>query len=209
MFSDFSRDIFNVSGFQLGGTTTITFSRSLVTGDKMDVPIILGDMDVIVAMSSDGRTALAYHGANKEAAVVNFEPGGGDMVQVTDLRKFHGIVMTISWAGFALVGIFIARFFKQRMGNWWFRFHVFLQTSAVFCSLCGFMIALVMTQSGGGAHFAGLHQIFGLTIIILSFITPIGGQWANIVYNPRRKSVPFFPGIILLNVNKSESTSFP
>jgi uncharacterized membrane protein len=61
----------------LTGTTTFTFSRKLVTGDKCDFPIIAGPVNVVAAMAkaSAAYGALTYHSSrNRVPTIIEFLP---------------------------------------------------------------------------------------------------------------------------------------
>lgn len=44
----------------------------------------------------------------------------------------HGILMTVAWLVCAPAGVAVARFFKAKLGKWWFRIHVFLMFVCMF-----------------------------------------------------------------------------
>ena len=53
-------DLYDISGSEIDGITTIEFKRKLVTGDSFDVPLVKGDNPFLIAIG-DGKDIGAYH----------------------------------------------------------------------------------------------------------------------------------------------------
>jgi len=185
-------NIIYYSGIQQSGYTSITFERALVTNDTIaDWPIIDGNMRVIWAhgdLGSSDPNTLAYHESYCGEAIINFLSGTSTVMDLNTLRYWHATLMISAFGVFMSFGIFVARYLKQYY--WWFPLHIIVQVLAIVLAFSGFILSLIMTNDG---HFSNIHSWFGLTVLALSFITPMMGWAADVLYNPSRDKAPIWP----------------
>ncbi|KAJ3212442.1 hypothetical protein HDU67_003836 [Dinochytrium kinnereticum] len=146
---------------------------------------------------SAATTGFAQHSSLPSSFSVDILPlksagGGGDNSSITiaepakpilefgSLRDneyvnlVHGVLMFVAWGVAPFIGIFIARFLKDKLGVWWFRLHVFF-----FLIVCGFL-----TIAG--------FLIIGLTVIIAMIVQMILGVISDRLWSPDRESVPIW-----------------
>ncbi|KAI8827128.1 uncharacterized protein EV422DRAFT_512762 [Fimicolochytrium jonesii] len=148
----------------------------------------------------DGSMAYAAGGATPSdqaqgGAVVVQDPSSG--VDTDALVKAHGALMFIAWTVIAPLAIFVARFMKKALGVWWFRIHLGLflfGTTAMTYAALGLVYKVV--QLNGESHFNykanGIHAIFGLIIIILTFPQVVLGFIIDKLWSPDRQGIPWW-----------------
>jgi len=89
-------------------------------------------------------------------------------------------------------GIFIARNLKQYY--WWFPLHIIIQMTGVICAFAGLFVAIAMVAYAD--QFSTVHSWFGISALSLTFLSPILGWAADLIYDPKRSSVPIWPDLI-------------
>lgn len=186
-------DLFDISGSQVDGVTTLRFSRRFVTGDSLDQEIVEPESSsVLFAMG--GSDGLSYHGSNKVAASINFFTGESRTVAFVDNSAddrliAHGVMMFICWGVVFPLGIFIARFLKEvpRFLAWWFQIHLIMQYLGVLFLITGFALALEATAAVGHDHFDHVHGILGLITVLLGIFVPAFGQFTAIFWSAGSK----------------------
>ncbi|XP_028399643.1 uncharacterized protein LOC114523035 isoform X2 [Dendronephthya gigantea] len=83
--------------------------------------------------------------------------------------QLHGIFMFIGWGLLLQLGMFFARYFRQR-DPWWFKMHRALQVSGLIVSIFGFAFAVVSVPF---SHFMFAHGGIGLLIMIIGLLQPL------------------------------------
>lgn len=122
--------------------------------------------------------------------MVNLNFFSGASQESTDnLPIIHGSLMFISFAICMSLGIFVARYLKEYY--WWFPLHWVLQGLGVCLALVGFILALIMTDSG--SHFSSVHSWFGFATLAFGFLAPILGWASDLIYDPARSGIPVWP----------------
>ena len=64
--------------------------------------------------------------------------------------------MTIAWILLVPIGIFVARFFKNKLGVWWFRIHITVMGLAAILTIAGFVLVF---EAVGTDHFSGTRYV--------------------------------------------------
>ena len=86
--------------------------------------------------------------------------------------KAHGILMTLSWAVFAPIGIYMARA-KSQFSKSWFPVHRAVQVLAVLSTAAGFALAVYATKRTSSPHFNILHAKIGLAVTCAALLQPL------------------------------------
>lgn len=127
--------------------------------------------------------------------------GGGDSsilklpewADYTTVIRIHGYAMIYSWLLCPILGIFIARYLKDRLGHWWFRLHVFFMVFG--CALGSIGAALIIYLFKAGPHFGSspsAHPLLGLLVIIMMVFQMILGVASDKLFSLDRDSVPWW-----------------
>merc|ERR1719242_587996 len=139
------------------------------------------EVEIRCAMGSSGHT-LAYHGAGSYTGswlTFNLETGAASTTDETyTLETVHGIIMWISWALLAPIGIMSSAFrFLYPDGPKWFFVHRGVQVSVVVLTVIGFIIAIVFTTNKEKEHFANNHMVLGLVVTIFAIFQPLNAYF--------------------------------
>jgi len=186
-------NILSYVAYQSGSQCVYEFSRYLDTGDRVGDKVIpsSGSVSVSYAIGNDGDTELQKHSlSNAGAKSINFRTGLTEDVDEVDKKQLHAIFMTAGYAVFMLSGIFVSRYLKIHILDWWFRLHILLMVLGVVCVAVGFGLAIDMVE---GEHFAYTHSVIGLITVILSFCQVFLGYLADKLFDIKRSATPFFP----------------
>lgn len=198
------RDIMNPQFITFpNNTKLVTYERNLVTGDKYDMDINVGqNYEITLAWTSNINE---YHRSNIQRSkfIVNSRGSvlfGDQKESVSSGRspiEAHGIGLLILWSGVSFASYICARFFK----------HIFIVTilhrifgGLLFFGSIGFVIIALVTGNlfkieiyvNDGSSLFNLHAIygyiiFGLTIIqgvigITSFLTTYSSKYNKNIY---------------------------
>ncbi|KAJ3094798.1 hypothetical protein HDU97_007555 [Phlyctochytrium planicorne] len=114
----------------------------------------------------------------------------GALKSLKNTNVVHGAIMFIAWGVSPFVGIFIARYLKERLGVWWYRLHIiFMFPICVGLSFCAFLIK-VLTKTP--PHFVSTHECLGIAIIVVMFLQVILGYITDALYDPNRIRAPWY-----------------
>ncbi|KNC52249.1 uncharacterized protein AMSG_01078 [Thecamonas trahens ATCC 50062] len=199
-----TQSVLATAGAVVDGRLTISFSRSIAASGPGDVTLRNEPMAVVWAYSvqtpDDGDATLespfAQHGRSEHSTSdirVNFFTGE---VTRDDLRErvitAHAWLMLIAWFVLVPMAILIARYAKDALGANWFRAHMALNLVAVAATGAAFGMAVwYSVEDFDGAH--KVHKIIGLIILLATFVEPILGEVANVMWSPDREATPWFP----------------
>eukprot|EP01083_Nonionella_stella_P283163 963682_1 len=107
----------------------------------------------------------------------NLDLLSGEVTTITtdlSLETAHGIIMWITWAVLASIGIMSSAFkYLYPNGPKWFYVHRSVQIMVVILDIIGFIIAVVFTEQKGKTHFDDSHMIIGLVVTILCVLQPM------------------------------------
>lgn len=150
------------------GKLTIVFQRP-VKGElkNRDFPTDTGNFIWAIGTrnpkSSTPSAAIAGHGETYGSFTANVFT---NQVSTFDLiYALHGIMLFIAWAVFVPFGVWVARYLKKRLGEWWFRLHWGLLGVVVgLCTYVGF--GLAYSKNSSAEHFNNPHTVSLLSIFI-------------------------------------------
>jgi hypothetical protein len=173
--SDDLQDLTETSLTQIDGVTCMDYTIPLESTSTHDVKTT-GDTVFIYAFGNAGSNTLAYHNNNRGSMAIDLNKGDGSVI-TNDSRKIfivHGVIMTLAWAVLIPLGIFMARFGKQRFDKGkWFKVHRATVASASLMTLVAFALAFKQVQDGEGGYtngdrhtFLGLFVVFGGAVVM-------------------------------------------
>lgn len=114
-------------------------------------------------------------------------------VDYSTIVRIHGYAMLYSWVLAPFVGIFIARYLKGRLGNWWFRSHVSVMVLGVGLGSVSAIILIYLFKTP--PHFnssPSAHPLLGLLVTILMFIQMTLGLICHKLYKAGRAVIPWW-----------------
>eukprot|EP00026_Physarum_polycephalum_P002597 Phypoly_transcript_02604.p1 GENE.Phypoly_transcript_02604~~Phypoly_transcript_02604.p1 ORF type:complete len:907 (+),score=72.96 Phypoly_transcript_02604:3-2723(+) len=177
------------------GSTSITFTRPLDTGDKYDVALEPGNIYLLWAYGSDNSVDYAAQTFSEHIAkgIVQVDLFSGcislERESGPDLMRIHGEIMLISICVLIFSGILIARYFKSILSKW-FYFHAILQT----VGFAGILSAVVLAFIAKNNIFVpNLHPILGIITFCLFGLEVILGFTSHFKFDPARRKPPVFP----------------
>ncbi|KAJ3346152.1 hypothetical protein HDU91_007126, partial [Kappamyces sp. JEL0680] len=175
-------------------TTSYIYALSSKAPDHPDMPLspfavhdkygTLGVLDFTTAHTGVGSTN--GDGTNSILKL----PSGVDYITVV---RLHGYVMIYAWVVCPFVGIFIARYMKDRLGHWWFRLHVGIMLFGCAAGTLGAILLVFLFKSG--SHFVSspsLHPLLGLLVFIIMILQMILGVVSDRLFSTDRTAVPWW-----------------
>jgi len=163
---EFSDDlaVFNISGIQSNGITTIFFTRPIHAGSQS----ISEETEsyVIGAYSEENKETLSFHGDTRTQSIIQVNFYSGISKQTIGIKDVHAILMFISWGLILPFGVLCARYLRASPEALWFKIHQPCQYGGFVISLAGIIMGYIMV---GNNQFRVLgHSIIGTIILVLS-----------------------------------------
>ncbi|KNE58855.1 hypothetical protein AMAG_04393 [Allomyces macrogynus ATCC 38327] len=109
--------------------------------------------------------------------------------QRSTMIAVHGILMAVAWSFLSFMGVFAARFLKNKWPKTWFPVHRALLGLAVLLTIIGFAVMVVATD---GNHFGGLHGKIGLAVTAGCLAQGILGFLIDRWFDANRTEVPWW-----------------
>ena len=136
------------------------------------------------AAAGNGSTNVAI-GAPPAEPIVSSTPE-----QYRTVVAAHGILFFIAWACAPFLGVFIARYLKDRLGHWWYRLHltIMLGVTGLF-SLISFILIILFKRP---EHFDSIHSQIGIAVIAITIGQIVSGFVSNALWTPDRESIPWW-----------------
>ncbi|KAI9178715.1 hypothetical protein H9P43_005377 [Blastocladiella emersonii ATCC 22665] len=101
----------------------------------------------------------------------------------------HAVCMTAAWGFLSYLAIFVARFMKSRLGEWWFRIHWGAMLVLLGLNIAGFVVVFNYVPSG--AHFFNtIHGTLGLVVFSAMWLQILLGVAINYLFDPARTAIP-------------------
>ncbi|KAJ3203348.1 hypothetical protein HK099_001542 [Clydaea vesicula] len=126
----------------------------------------------------------------------NLEGQGEGSSSSSTLIIMHGVFMFLAWCVFAPTGIFVARFFKDILGENWFKLHIGLMLGGgSLLSVVALIIAVVATGGIDVSDMEALgtsHVVLGLIVIIVSIAQVVSGFVIDKLFDPARNKIPWW-----------------
>ena len=103
--------------------------------------------------NESSRNLTAIPNGNSNGPILGF----GSLLNLFHANFVHGIIMTVAWGVCPFVGIFVARYLKEKLGVWWYRIHVVFMLGGVGgLTIAGFLIKYLTAQP---PHFQSVHSV--------------------------------------------------
>ncbi|KAJ3238111.1 hypothetical protein HDU81_008411 [Chytriomyces hyalinus] len=184
-------------------TIAISVTRAAAATGSGGVPISIGlaaaPNTFIFAWSDDtltfgdnGAIGLSPHGANRYGIKGRITKGASGIVALpsgmsrASIVMIHAVVMAIALVLLPPIGIFFAMYMREKLGSMWLSVHMGIMVGGVgLLSVIGAVIAFLFKP---GPHFASIHQIAGMAIIVLILLQIAFGFVAKTGYNPTTSS---------------------
>lgn len=182
--------ISSVNNEMEGSVIRCRFAREKAgNGDKVFDISSGKEYNLLVARGSVSTTNINNHQNNRKSTsekvdFTKFQNLGGTN-QAHGLVKTHALLMTLAWAVLVPVGVFMAAYHKNFIGNkdccgtkLWFVLHRLLVLAGVTLNIIGFI--LIFVHVGGyskfTANFHKAHPILGIIVMVFSVINPVMGM---------------------------------
>lgn len=102
-----------------------------------------------------------------------------------DLFKLHGVIMSVCWLFLSYVGVFVSRFLKLIVPQWFkYHFWIFLITGLLT------LIAFGISFYGKDVHFNTLHGKLGLFVVVAMASQISLGIFIDKTFDPDRSGIP-------------------
>ncbi|KAJ3094097.1 hypothetical protein HDU97_008518 [Phlyctochytrium planicorne] len=119
--------------------------------------------------------------------------GTGSQYDVQFMRLLHGVFMFIAWGVLPFVGIFIARYMKDKLGHLWYILHLSIMMGGVGAFTLAGLICIELPYTGNNRFFGTYHGLFGFVLAVLLLPVQIAlGFVSNHLWSPDRKSIPWW-----------------
>jgi hypothetical protein len=169
-----TNDILSSAGTEVGGVTTVEFSRKLNSSDIYDKNIST-EVPVNIIWSFGNADSFSLQHSSRGSGIFQILTGEqkSEKGPFTNLLiPTHALLM--SFGGILMmIGMFIARFKKEQA--WWFKTHRLIGLLSSLFLIIGLSIAIIMVISSTGVHFRVPHTWIALVSLIFAFSTPILG----------------------------------
>ncbi|KAJ3067705.1 hypothetical protein HDU98_009107 [Podochytrium sp. JEL0797] len=108
---------------------------------------------------------------------------------------YHGICMFLAWCILPPIGIFIARYLKQRLGHLWYKLHVAIMFGGIASLMALGLLFVELHIPEDTPRFSGStpHGVIGMLIAFgLYPLQVVLGYTANALFNAERTHVPWW-----------------
>jgi hypothetical protein len=173
-------DILEYMMTEVGGVTTIEFTRLLDTGDDMDNPIPSTGVVKFIWATSESDDFATYH-ARRGTAEVNIETGEFKAVEYPTLWPYHAIFMSMAMI-FLLAAMFCV-VYKRNLKKKYLGYHHYLGTSGVFSAIIGLGIGVYMVQQLESGHIRIAHS----AVAVLDLAVAIIALYLGVMFMTRKE----------------------
>ncbi len=156
----------------------VSGNRASATAASLSIHSITGRFRIDFTSNSS-----SIGGAENEGAVLRF-------VSKQKVDLFHGFSLVFAWAVSPFLGIFVARYWKQKLGHWWFRWHVIFM--GWITSLVTVVASVLMCLSVSSGHFNNAHKILGLFVLLAVVFQFFLGIMSDQLWTAQRKTIPWW-----------------
>jgi hypothetical protein len=130
------------------------------------------------------QAGLSVEGAAEKGPFINANPETYNLILFV-----HGVFF-LAWAVAPFIGIFIARYLKDALGEMWYKLHLFIMLGVTGgLSLISLILVVLYKQ---GPHISTTHECIGATVCALLLVQIIMGFVSNHLWSPDRKSIPWW-----------------
>ena len=166
-------DILEYSVGEVGGVTTIEFTRFLDTGDDMDNPIPTSGVVKFIWATSDTDDFTTYH-ARRGTAQIDIETGEFEATEYPTLWPYHASFMSLAMIFFAATWFSVV--YKKRFGKKFLMTHHSLGSLGVFFAIIGLGIGIYMVAQLESGHIRVGHSMLATADLLLGIAALAVGQ---------------------------------
>ncbi|KAI9353235.1 hypothetical protein DFJ73DRAFT_828738 [Zopfochytrium polystomum] len=189
-----------------GATITVTFSRSISSSASTKPISTTGATWYIFAFGNDKvsnakstkatfNEHIGYGTFTMDLSVPGITTGKAPGIDPEVLRNLHGFSMFLAWGVAPFVGIFAARYLKDRLGHNWYRVHVACMIGGPLVLSAVGMLTIEMEipegqprfQTDSPHRYLGMLLVFGLAPAQIAL-----GYYSNAMWKPDRKFIPWW-----------------
>lgn len=166
-------DLLEYSATEIGGVTTIEFSRALSTGDRYDHDIPAnGTVKIIWSTSTEDGFTL-YH-SRRGTAIIDIGTGSVVSIEYPSLWPIHAALMASAAILFVVTWFTVVH--KKRLKKGFLNVHHWTGTAGFLCAAAGAVIGLYMVSNLGQGHFRILHAYLGVSTVVAGILVVIVGS---------------------------------
>jgi len=166
-------DIMEYKVTEIGGVTTIEFTRLLDTGDDLDKPIPSEGKVKLIWATSTSDSFTDYH-ARRGTVTIDIATGEFESVEYPTLWPFHAIFMSLAMIFFAATWFSVV--YKKRLKKRFLMAHHSLGSIGVLCAVVGLGIGVYMVGQLEQGHIRIAHSAFAVADLALGISALAVGQ---------------------------------
>ncbi|KAJ3064266.1 hypothetical protein HDU98_012293 [Podochytrium sp. JEL0797] len=183
-----------------------SFTKSNAAVGTGGLPINVGATSNFIFVNSDGSLTLPMHGTNNHtgvtAEILSSSGGSGPSIiplpaslSMSMIVLIHVILMSLAFVLIPPFAMFVAMFLREKLRDTWFAVHLGLMLGGTL--LLGVLGAVVMVLFYPGPLFGTIHQILGVSTIVLLFFQLGLGIYARSASSPLPAQIHKYFGLVL------------
>lgn len=166
-------DIMEYMVTEIGGVTTIEFTRLLDTGDHLDKPIPADGKVKFIWATSSSDSFVDYH-SRRGTATIDMETGKFEAIEYPTLWPFHAVFMSLAMIFFGATWFSVV--YKKKLKKKFLMTHHNLGSAGVFCAIIGLGLGIYMVAQLGQGHIRITHAMVATADLVLGITTLAVGQ---------------------------------
>lgn len=158
---------------EVGGVTTIEFTRNLTTGDDQDNPIDPEGKVKFLWATSDTDDFATYH-SRRGTAVIDMKTGEFETIEYPTLWPYHAFFMGAATISFVLTWFTVV--YKKRLKKKFLDHHHTVGSIGVLFAIIGLVLGIYMVGQLDSGHIRVTHSLLATITLVLSIVTLAVGQ---------------------------------
>ncbi|KAJ3067704.1 hypothetical protein HDU98_009106 [Podochytrium sp. JEL0797] len=119
----------------------------------------------------------------------------GEPTTTPNVLLYHGLCMFLAWCILPPVGIFIARYLKERLGHLWYKLHIAIMFFGIASLMALGLLFVELYIPEGAPRFSGStpHGVMGMLIAFGMYPLQIAlGYISNSLFDKERNEIPWW-----------------
>lgn len=166
-------DLNEYSVVEVGGVTTLEFTRLLDTGDHLDKVIPEKGKVKFIWATSDTDDFNTHHN-RRGTAIIDVGTGEFQAIEYPTLWPYHAIFMSLAMIFFAATWFSVV--YKKKFGKKFLTTHHTLGSIGVLFAVIGLSIGVYMVAQLNAGHLRVAHSIFATADLVLGLSALAVGQ---------------------------------
>jgi hypothetical protein len=166
-------DILSYTATEIGGVTTVEFTRKLDTGDHRDKPIPAEGKVKFLWATSENDDFSDYH-ARRGTVIVDMGTGEAEARELPSFWYFHAIFMGLATIFFVITWFTVV--YKKKLKKKYLNVHHTTGTLGVLFAIIGLVIGFYAVAQLEAGHFRIIHAWLGGADIAVGLLTVAVGQ---------------------------------